>query len=91
MERQTQYVLIHKWDIKHILVTKVKPGYKPQSQTKNLHPVTDGSRCSDLQQSTGLSSWSPVKEREQGSYEQMGQDHDGEMHRSSLFKIMEAH
>lgn len=46
-----------------------------------LHPVTEGSRKGEPQLSTGLSSWSAVAEKEEGEYEQRGQDYAGETHR----------
>ena len=33
---------------------------------ENLYPVTDGGRSRDPQPNTGLSSWSPAEEREEG-------------------------
>lgn len=58
-------------------------GRKPRKTKTNLHPTTNGSRCKDWHPITGLNSWSSIEEREQGSCEQRGQDHNGENHRDS--------
>ena len=40
--------------------------------SENLYPVTNGSRCRDLQPSFETRSRSPTEEREGGLYEQVG-------------------
>ncbi|KAL6092536.1 hypothetical protein STEG23_027402 [Scotinomys teguina] len=53
----------------------------------SIGKVIDGSRCGDPRSITGQSSRSPVKEREEGFYEQVHQDHDGETCRDNQTKL----
>lgn len=59
---------------------------------ESLPPATDGSRSKDSQQSTGLSSGSPVVKNDEGLYKPSGdQAYEGETHKDSWPELLRAH
>ena len=55
------------------------------------HPVMDGNRCRDLQQSTGLYYRNSAEEKEMDWMRQVGQGYHKEIHRNDQYGLIGCH